>query len=67
MKNQGIITPPKPHNNSTTASKYNDLAEMSDGIFRSLLFKRINDFKDNSNKKINKGWWSGSSGIEPGK
>jgi hypothetical protein len=27
----------------------------------------INDFKDNSNKKINKGWWSGSSGIEPGK
>jgi hypothetical protein len=43
----------KPYNNSTTESKDNELAEMSEKEIRRLLLKMISDTKDESNKQIN--------------
>jgi hypothetical protein len=49
MKNQGSVSPSKSHH-SSTKSKDNELADMSDGEIKSLLLKMINDLKENSNK-----------------
>jgi hypothetical protein len=40
MKNLGSVSPLKPHNKSTTEFKDNELAEISDGEFRSLMLKK---------------------------
>jgi hypothetical protein len=51
MKNQGNISPPNSHhNNSTSESKDNELAEMLERKFRCLLLKVIRDLKEDSNK-----------------
>jgi hypothetical protein len=52
MKNQGDVSSPNPYN-STTESKENELAKISDREFRNLLLKMINDLKDDTNKQIN--------------
>jgi hypothetical protein len=42
MKNQGKVSPPNSlHNNSTSESKDNELAEISEREFRSPLLKMI--------------------------
>jgi ribosome biogenesis protein Nip4 len=54
MKNQGKVSPPISHqNNSTSESKDNELAKMSEREFRSLQLKMIRDFKEDSNKQKN--------------
>jgi hypothetical protein len=53
MKNQDSISSSK-SDNSMIESKDNELIELSDREFRSLLLKIINDFKNGSNKQINK-------------
>jgi hypothetical protein len=44
---------PKPHQNSTTESKDNELAEMSEREIRSLLLKMTHVLKEDSNKPKN--------------
>jgi hypothetical protein len=51
MKKSGSVSPPRPHNNSTTESKDNELTEASDRDFRSLLLKMTNDLKEDSNNR----------------
>jgi hypothetical protein len=47
MKNQGnVLSPNSHHNNSTSESKDNELAKMSDKGFRSLLSKMIRNLKE---------------------
>jgi predicted RNA-binding protein with RPS1 domain len=53
LKKQSTVSFPKSHKN-TTESNYNELAEMSDRGFKSLLLKMINDIKEDSNKQKNK-------------
>jgi hypothetical protein len=53
MKNQGNVSlPPSHHSNSTSESKDNDLVEMSERQFRSLLLL-IYFLKEETNKQIN--------------
>jgi septal ring factor EnvC (AmiA/AmiB activator) len=55
MKNQGNASHPNFHqNNSTFESKDNELAQILEKEFRSLLIKIIKDLKEDSNKQINK-------------
>jgi hypothetical protein len=49
MKDQSSVSHPKPHK-STTESKDNELTEMSEREFRSLLLKMIRDHKEKSNR-----------------
>jgi hypothetical protein len=53
-ENQSNVSPLNSHhNNSTSESKDNELAEISEKEFRSLLLKIISDLKENSHKQIN--------------
>jgi hypothetical protein len=44
MKNKSSVSSPKPHN-SKTKFKDNELSEMSDREFRSLMLKMITELK----------------------
>jgi phage-related tail protein len=48
MKKQGTRTPQEPHN-STTKVKDTKITEMLEKEFKNLLFKMINDLKEDSN------------------
>jgi hypothetical protein len=50
MKNQGNVSPPNSHHNSTSEPKDKELAEISEKDFRSLLLKMIRDLKQDSNR-----------------
>jgi predicted patatin/cPLA2 family phospholipase len=55
MKNQGNVSSLNfYHNNSISESKDTELNEMLERVFRSILLKMIRDFKEDSNKQINK-------------
>jgi hypothetical protein len=53
MKNQGL-PPNSHHKNSTSELKYNELVNILEQEFRSLLLKMIRDLKEDSNKQLNK-------------
>jgi hypothetical protein len=50
MKNQGSVSLTRLYNNSANESKDNELAEVSEKEFRSLLLKMVNNLKEDSNK-----------------
>jgi hypothetical protein len=50
MKNQGSVSLTRLYNNSANESKDNELAEVSEKEFRSLLLKIISDPEENSDK-----------------
>jgi Fe-S-cluster-containing dehydrogenase component len=52
-KNQGNMSPPKVCNSSVTKSKDSEVVEMSPKALKSLIFKTINDIKEDTNKQIN--------------
>jgi hypothetical protein len=53
-KNQGNVTLQKSPQQLETESKDNELAEMFEREFRSLMLKMISDLKEDSNKQKNK-------------
>jgi hypothetical protein len=50
MKNQGNVSPSNSHHNSTSESKENKLAQISEIEVRILLLKMTSEHKEDSNK-----------------